>query len=98
MSRVVVLGAGISCHTAAAFLRKWLKKNDEVVVISPQGTYNWIPSNIWVGVGLMKKEQVVVPLAPLYRRHNIEFKQARAIALYPEGDETSQQPSVEMEW
>jgi len=78
MARVVVLGAGISGHTAAAFLRKWLGKNDEVVVVSPQPDYNWIPSNIWVGVGLMKKEQVAIPLAPIYRRHEIDFRQARA--------------------
>ena len=98
MSRVVVLGAGISGHTAAAFLRKWLGKQDEVVVISPQPTYNWIPSNIWVGVGLMKKDQVLVALAPIYQRHEIEFKQARAIALYPEGDQADSRPSVEIEW
>jgi sulfide:quinone oxidoreductase len=98
MSRVVVLGAGISGHTAAAFLRKWLGGNDQVVVISPQPTYNWIPSNIWVGVGLMEKSQVLVPLAPIYRRHEIEFKQARAVALYPEGDAADPQPSVEIEW
>ncbi len=97
MSRVVVLGAGISGHTAAAFLRKWLGAQHEVVVISPQPTYNWIPSNIWVGVGLMKPEQVLVPLAPIYRRHDIEFKQARAVALHPEGDETSFRPYVEIE-
>lgn len=36
MSRFVILGAGISGHTAAAFLRKWLGKNDQVVVVSPQ--------------------------------------------------------------
>jgi len=98
MSRVVVLGAGISGHTAAAFLRKWLGKQDEVVVVSPQPDYNWIPSNIWVGVGLMKKEQVLAPLAPIYLRHGIEFRQARAVALYPEGDQTESRPSVEIEW
>lgn len=98
MARVVVLGAGISGHTAAAFRKKWLGKQDEVVVISPQPTYNWIPSNIWVGVGLMKKEQVLLPLAPIYERHEIEFKQARAVALSPEGDRTSSRPSVEIEW
>jgi len=43
-----------------------------VVVISPQPTYNWIPSNIWVGVGLMKKEQALLPLARIYKRHEIE--------------------------
>jgi sulfide:quinone oxidoreductase len=79
MSRVVVLGAGISGHTAAAFLRKWLGRDDEVVVISPKPTYNWIPSDIWVGVGLMSPADVVFPLAPVYERHGIEFKQARAV-------------------
>ena len=98
MSRVVVLGAGISGHTSASFLRKWLGQNHEVVVISPQPTYNWIPSNIWVGVGLMRKEQVVFPLAPVYARHGIDFKQARATALYPEGVNGGGQPMVEFEW
>jgi len=98
MARVVVLGAGVAGHTAAAFLRRWLGKKDEVVVVSPQSTYNWIPSNIWVGVGLLKKEQVTFPLAPVYRRTDIDFKQARAVALFPEGDETNQNPSVEIEW
>jgi sulfide:quinone oxidoreductase len=98
MSRVVVLGAGISGHTAAAFLRKWLGPNDQVVVVSPQPDYNWIPSNIWVGVGLLRKEQVVTPLAPIYQRHEIEFKQARAVALFPEGSDGDRQPSIEIEW
>lgn len=98
MARVVVLGAGIPGHTAAAFLRKWLGGQHQVVVISPQPTYNWIPSNIWVGVGLMETKQVLVPLAPIYQRHEIEFKQARAVALYPEGDQTNSGPSVEVEW
>lgn len=98
MSRVLVLGAGISGHTAAAFLRKWLPERDEVVVISPQPEYNWIPSNIWVGVGLLRKEQVLVSLAPIYQRHQIEFKQARAVALFPEGDEGNPESTVEIEW
>jgi sulfide:quinone oxidoreductase len=98
MSRVVVLGAGVSGHTAAAFLRRWLGRNDEVVVVSPQPTYNWIPSNIWVGVGLMRQEQVVFPLAPVYRNAGIDFKQAKAVALYPEGRQASTRPAVELEW
>ena len=98
MSRVIVLGAGISGHTAAAFLRKWLGNEHAVVVISPQPTYNWIPSNIWVGVGLMRKEQVTFPLAPIYKAHGIDFKQAKAVALYPEGTDGEPKPSVEFEW
>ena len=61
MSRVVVLGAGVAGHTAAAFLRKWLDRRDEVVVVSPKPDYNWIPSNIWVGVGLMKPSRGHLP-------------------------------------
>ncbi len=64
VSRVIVLGAGIAGHTAASFLRRWLGRQHSVTVVSPNGTYNWIPSNIWVGVGLMKPAQVTFPLAP----------------------------------
>jgi sulfide:quinone oxidoreductase len=98
MARVVVLGAGVAGHTAAAFLRKWLGKKDDVVVVSPKPDYNWIPSNIWVGVGVLRKEQVVFPLAPVYRRANIDFKQARAVALYPEGGNGLANPFVEIEY
>ena len=86
MSRVVVLGAGISGHTAAAFARSWLGRGDTVTVISPRPDYNWVPSNIWVGVGLMKPAQVVFPLAPIYERAGIEFVLASAREIHPEGD------------
>lgn len=97
MSRVVVLGAGISGHTAASFLRKWLPRGDDVVVVSPKPDYNWIPSNIWVGVGLMTPSDVVFPLAPVYERHGIGFTQARAIELHPEGDPKDPAPYVVVE-
>ncbi|MEZ5403805.1 MAG: FAD/NAD(P)-binding oxidoreductase [Bryobacteraceae bacterium] len=98
MARVVILGAGISGHTAAAFLRKWLGRQGEVVMISPSPTYNWIPSNIWVGVGLLPKRSVQFNLAPVYRKAGVEFKQARATAIFPEGTEAGPQPAVEFEW
>jgi sulfide:quinone oxidoreductase len=98
MARVVVLGAGVAGHTSAAFLRKWLGGGHEVTVVSPQPDYNWIPSNIWVGVGLLRKDQVTFPLAPVYRKKGIEFRQARAVALYPEGRAEDRQPLVEIEW
>jgi sulfide:quinone oxidoreductase len=98
MAQVVVLGAGISGHTAALFLRRWLGKDHKVVVVSPNSDYNWIPSNIWVGVGLLKPEQVLFPLAPVYQSAGIEFKQARAVALHPEGNQENPQAYVDIEW
>jgi len=97
MSRVVVLGAGVSGHTAAAYLRRWLPAGDEVVVVSPNADYNWIPSNIWVGVGLMTPADVTFPLAPIYERQGITFKQARAVALHPEGRPDDPAPCVVVE-
>ena len=97
MSRVVVLGAGVSGHTAAAFARKWLGRRDEVIVVSPQSHYNWIPSNIWVGVGLMPPAKVRFPLAPVYARAGIEFRQARATEIHPEGRADDGSPFVVIE-
>ena len=90
----MVLGAGVSGHTAAAFARRWLGKGDTVTVISPRPDYNWVPSNIWVGVGLMKPSKVVVPLAPIYERAGIEFVLAAAQSIHPEGGAQAQTPYV----
>src|SRR5665213_4245528 len=89
MARVVILGAGISGHTAALYLRRLLGKEHEVLVVSPNSKYNWIPSNIWVGVGKMSAEQVTFPLAPVYKKKGITFHQALAEEIHPEGDEST---------
>ena len=96
MARVVILGAGISGHTAALHLRRRLGGSHEVVVVSPNSHWNWIPSNIWVGVGRMTPDQVTFPLAPVYRRQGIDFRQAKAVAIWPEGDTDGGQPAVDI--
>jgi len=85
MARVVVLGAGIAGHTAALLLRRKLPGEHEVLVVSPKSHYNWIPSNIWVGVGLMQPEKETFPLQPIYERAGIEFVHAAAREIHPEG-------------
>lgn len=86
MAKVVVLGAGVSGHTCASFLKKELGRQHEVIVVSPNSYYQWIPSNIWVGVGQMNIDQVRFRLQPVYERWGIIFKQARAVSIHPEGD------------
>jgi len=97
LPRVVILGAGVAGHTSTAFLKKWLGTEAEIIVISPRPDYNWIPSNIWVGVGLLKPAQVTFPLQPIYARKNITFHQAKATTLHPEGDDADSTPFVEAE-
>ena len=98
MAKVVVLGAGISGHTAASFLKKMLGKKHEVTVVSPNSYYQWVPSNIWVGVGRMKVDQVRFKLEKVYRKWKIEYKQAKAISIHPEGNASSSQPFVSVEF
>jgi sulfide:quinone oxidoreductase len=92
MARVVVMGGGVSGHTAATFLRDWLSAEHEVVVVTPNSKWNWIPSNIWVGVGRMKKEDVVFDLDPVYKKANIDYRQAKALTIHPEGGKESDSP------
>lgn len=96
MADVVVLGAGISGHTAALHLRRLLGREHTVSVVSPNADWNWIPSNIWVGVGRMPRDAVVFPLAPVYRRKGILFHQARAVAIRPDGDAESTRGAVDI--
>jgi sulfide:quinone oxidoreductase len=98
VSTVVVLGAGVSGHTAALFLKKKLGKQHNVIVVSPNSNWNWIPSNIWVGVGMMKKEDVIFPLAPVYQKQGIQFEQAKALSIHPDGKQTNGKPFVKIEY
>lgn len=97
MARIVILGAGISGHTAALVARRLLSSKHSVVVVNPSSSYNWIPSNIWVGVGRMAPEDVVIDLKPVYATMGIDFVQGRAMVLRPEGTAGERVPSVEVE-
>lgn len=98
MAKIIVMGAGISGHTAAAFLRKKLSKKHEVTVVTPNSYYQWIPSNIWVGVGRMTVDQVRFKLAPLYKRWGIDYRQAKAVSIHPEGNVSSTRPYITVEY
>ena len=98
MARVVILGAGVAGHTAALHAKRILGKTNKIVVISPNSKYNWIPSNIWVGVGKMSAEQVTFPLAPIYKKQGIEFHQALAQSIHPEGDSQIQRGYVQVSY
>ncbi len=40
MAKILILGTGISGHVAASNLRRKLKKEHEVVVVSPNSKYD----------------------------------------------------------
>jgi len=94
MATLLILGAGVAGHTAALHAKRLLGSGHKVVVASPNSNWNWIPSNIWVGVGKMPMEKVIFPLAPLYKKRGIEFHQALAKEIHPEGDANHQRGFV----
>lgn len=98
MARLLILGGGIAGQTAALHARRKLGSSHSVIVVTPNSKWNWIPSNIWVGVGLMTPDQVTFPLAPVYRKAGIEFHQAKAVSLHPEGNAASSTPYVTVEY
>lgn len=98
MAKVVVLGAGISGHTAVSYLIKAFRKKHEVIMVSPNSNFQWLPSNIWVGVGLMTPDQVKFKLAPVYKKMGVDYKQAKAISIYPEGDSENDKGFVKIKY
>lgn len=98
MARVVILGGGIAGQTAALYAKMHLDRGHEVIVVTPNSLWNWIPSNIWVGVGLMKPAQVTFPLAPVYKKTGITYHQAKAVSIHPEGDVNHDKPFVTVEF
>ncbi len=98
MAKIVVMGAGVSGHTASTFLKKWLGNEHEVIVVTPNSKWNWIPSNIWVGVGQMGKKDVTFDLAPVYEKAGIDYRQAKAVSIHPEGGKDSDTPYITIEY
>lgn len=98
MARVLIMGAGVAGHTAALIAKRKLGSSHEVIVVSPNENYQWIPSNVWVGVGRMSVKDVVFALAPVYKKAGIGFYQARVVSLYPEGDVNHSKPFVKFEY
>ena len=97
MARVVVMGAGIAGHTASQVLRRKLGRSHEVVVVTPNRLWNWIPSNIWVGVGVKTKADVTFDLPAVYQRLGIRYEQAKVVELHPEGALASPEPYITIE-
>ncbi|RRS31869.1 MAG: sulfide:quinone reductase [Epsilonproteobacteria bacterium (ex Lamellibrachia satsuma)] len=98
MARLIIMGGGVSGHTAASFAKKWLGNEHEVVVVTPNSLWNWIPSNIFVGIGEMTKEDVTFPLAPVYKKAGIDYRQAKAVSVHPEGKTEDDTPFITIEY
>lgn len=74
MATVIIIGAGVGGIPAALEVRKTVRKEDRVVVLSDTPTFHFTPSNPWVAVGRRSPQSIKVPLEKMFRRRKIEFK------------------------
>lgn len=76
MTKVVVVGAGLGGVSVAYELRESLPKEAVVEVIGEGAEFNFVPSNPWVALGSRKRDDVVMPIAELFKKHHIGFSGA----------------------
>ena len=83
MSHIVVLGGGIGGVSCAHELRKSVRREDSVTLISNKSFFQFTPSNPWVAVKWRSKDDIIIELAPVLSRHGVCFSAAGAKRLHP---------------
>jgi len=84
MAHVVVLGAGLGGCIQAFELRETMGRGHRITVISDKPYFQFTPSNPWAGVGWRKKDDIIIDLAPVMKKRDIDFISTGAKRLYPE--------------
>jgi sulfide:quinone oxidoreductase len=64
MAEIVILGAGIGGLPMAYDMKKEMRGEDSITVVSNNGYFQFTPSNPWAGVGWRTKKDVTIDLAP----------------------------------
>lgn len=73
MAHVVILGAGTGGMPTAYEMRAALGKEHQVTVVNASETFQFVPSNPWVGVGWRKRADITFPIRPHLERKGIKF-------------------------
>jgi sulfide:quinone oxidoreductase len=72
--RIVVVGGSFAGMTAAIELKEKLGDRHEVTVLSKAADFLFMPSLIWVPFGRRKREDITFPLAPVFERKGVAFR------------------------
>jgi hypothetical protein len=75
--KVAIIGSNFAGLTAAVELKKRLGEDHDVLVLSKDERFLFMPSLIWLPFGLRSPEDVTFPLAPIYKSKGIDFKVAK---------------------
>ena len=83
-TRITVVGAGFAALTGIRRLRRQLP-DAHITLVAPAPEFVYLPSLIWVPFGLREGEQLRHDLRPVFDSLRVEYRQARATGVSPDG-------------
>lgn len=86
MKQILVLGGNFAGVTAALEIKRKLKKEAEVTVISPSEKFLYVPSLIWVPFGARKVQDISFQIGPVLSRKGVKFAMDRATKVRPDAN------------
>ncbi|HZD35451.1 MAG TPA: FAD/NAD(P)-binding oxidoreductase [Nitrososphaeraceae archaeon] len=82
--KVIVVGGSFAGLTAAFEIKRLLKHKADILVISRQEQFVFIPSFIWIVPGWRRPEQLTFELRPALESKNIKFMNVALLEIKPE--------------
>lgn len=82
--RITILGAGFGALSAVRELRQ-RGSTAEITLVAPRAELHYLPGTIWIPCGLRTREQLIVPLAPFFKRMRVQHLAAEVTGLSPDG-------------
>src|SRR3989338_7599849 len=80
---IAILGAGLGGAIAAFEIKAAVGARAEVMVVSREATFHFVPSNPWVAIGWRTREAIEVALGPVMARKKIGFSPVGARLVHP---------------
>jgi sulfide:quinone oxidoreductase len=81
--KVLVLGTNFAGLTAALAVRHELHGDVDVTVVSPDSTFLFTPSLIWLPFGKRDRDDITFDVVPTLEEHGVQFVRAAATAVDP---------------
>lgn len=84
MAHIVIVGAGLGGMPMAYEMREAARPDDRITMIANTAKFHFVPSNPWVAVNWRKRKEIELEIAPLLKKHNIDFIPVGVKRLHPD--------------
>ena len=77
---ITILGAGFGALSSVRALRQ-RDRNARITLVAPRAELHYLPGSIWIPSGLRRREDLIVPLAPFFKRMDVQHVAADVTGL-----------------